>query len=122
MSGGPAAADAVLAAGAAAVVCHNDMLAIGLMRRLAQRGVMVPRDISVVGFDNIVGADFCTPPLTTLSERSEEAGTRAVEALALQVNSRAPHTSTQLLPTQLVIRESTGAPRGAVSGTSQAPA
>ena len=122
MSGGPAAADAVLASGTTAVVCHNDMLAIGLMRRLTQRGAMVPRDISVVGFDNIVGADFCTPPLTTLSERTEEAGARAVEALALQVNSRAPHAATQLLPTQLVIRESTGAPRGAASETSPAPA
>ena len=121
MSGGPAAADAVLASGTTAVVCHNDMLAIGLMRRLAQRGAMVPRDISVVGFDNIVGADFCTPPLTTLAERSEDAGARAVEALALQVNSRAPHAATQLLPTQLVIRESTGAPRSPASGASEAP-
>jgi LacI family transcriptional regulator len=75
----------------------------------------------VVGFDNIVGADFCTPPLTTLAERSEDAGARAVEALALQINSRAPHAAIQLLPTQLVIRESTGAPKGSASGTSQAP-
>jgi LacI family transcriptional regulator len=90
------------------VVCHNDMLAIGLMGRLTHRGAVVPRDISVVGFDDIFGADFCTPPLTTLGERTEEAGTRAVEALALQVNSRSTHTTTQLLPTQLVIRDSTG--------------
>jgi LacI family transcriptional regulator len=74
-----------------------------------------------VGFDNIVGADFCTPPLTTLAERSEDAGARAVEALALQVNSRAPHAATQLLPTQLVIRESTGRAEGRASGASEAP-
>ena len=58
---GPAAADAVLASGATAVVCHNDMLALGLMRRLAERGCAVPGDVSVVGFDNVFGADFCHP-------------------------------------------------------------
>ena len=79
--GGPAAADAVLASGATAVVCHNDMLAIGLMRRLAERGGRCPRDLSVVGFDDIFGADFCSPALTTLAERTEDAGARAVEAL-----------------------------------------
>ena len=112
LTGGPAAADAVLASGATAVVCHNDVLAIGLMRRLAERGRNLPRDLSVVGFDNIFGADFCTPPLTTLAERTEEAGTRAVEALVLQASSRAAHAATRLLPTQLVIRDSTAPPPG----------
>ena len=67
------------------MVCHNDMLAIGVMRRLAERGVVVPGDVSVVGFDDIFGADFCNPPLTTLAERTEDAGARAVEALVRQV-------------------------------------
>ena len=78
---GPAAADAVLASGATAVVCHNDLLALGLMRRLAERGCAVPGDVSVVGFDNVFGADFCHPSLTTLAERTEDAGARAVEFL-----------------------------------------
>ena len=89
LGGGPAAADAVLAAGATAVVAHNDMLAIGVMLRLAERGVAVPGDVSVVGFDNIVGSDFCSPTLTTLAERTEDAGARAVEAVVAQVHSRA---------------------------------
>jgi LacI family transcriptional regulator len=110
VTGGPSAADAVLATGATAVVCHNDMLAIGLMRRLTERGRTVPDDISVVGFDDIFGADLCTPTLTTLAERTEEAGRRAVEALVLATNTRAPQASTRLLPTQLVIRGSTGPP------------
>lgn len=108
VAGGPAAADAVLTSGATAVVCHNDMLAIGLMRRLADRRVHVPRDLSVVGFDNIFGADFCNPPLTTLAERTEDAGARAVEALVRQITQPATDPPTRVLATQLVVRASTG--------------
>ena len=108
LGGGPAAADAVVAAGATAVVAHNDMLAIGVMLRLAERGVAVPGDVSVVGFDNVVGSDFCSPTLTTLAERTEDAGARAVEAVVVQVVSRVEDPPTRVLPTQLVVRGSTG--------------
>ena len=108
LAGGAAAADAVLAAGATAVVAHNDMLAIGVMLRLAERGVDVPGEVSVVGFDNIIGADFCNPPLTTLAERTEDAGARAVEAVVAQVVARSEHPPTRVLPTQLVVRRSSG--------------
>lgn len=107
LAGGPAAADAALAAGATAVVCHNDMLAIGVLRRLAERGTEVPGQISVVGFDDIFGADFCSPPLTTLAERTEDAGGRAVEVL--QQHGRTSQTASWVLPTDLVVRGSTGA-------------
>jgi LacI family repressor for deo operon, udp, cdd, tsx, nupC, and nupG len=108
LGGGPAAADAVLAAKATAVVAHNDMLAIGVMLRLAERGVSVPGDVSVVGFDNIVGSDFCSPTLTTLAERTEDAGARAVEAVVAQAVARSSEPPTRVLPTQLVVRRSTG--------------
>ncbi|MEP9363195.1 LacI family DNA-binding transcriptional regulator [Nocardioides sp. CN2-186] len=108
LASGPAAADAVLAAGATAVVAHNDMLAIGVMLRLAERGVVVPDDVSVVGFDNIVGSDFCSPALTTLAERTEDAGARAVEAIVAQAHTRVSEPPTRVLPTQLVVRRSTG--------------
>lgn len=108
LAGGPAAADAVLAAGATAVVAHNDMLAIGVLRRLAERGVDVPGRVSVVGFDDIFGADFCNPPLTTLAERTDDAGARAVEVLAQQAYAGVVEASARLLPTQLVVRSSTG--------------
>ncbi|MET0997371.1 MAG: LacI family DNA-binding transcriptional regulator, partial [Marmoricola sp.] len=108
LTGGPAAADAVLGAGATAVVCHNDMLAIGLMRRLTERGRSIPGDISVVGFDNVFGAEFCHPTLTTLAERTEEAGSRAVELLAQQVPVRQVEGPTRVLATHLVVRASTG--------------
>ena len=108
LGGGAAAADAVLASRATAVVAHNDMLAIGVMLRLADRGVSVPGDVSVVGFDNIVGSDFCSPALTTLAERTEDAGARAVEAVVAQTVARSSEPPTRVLPTQLVVRRSTG--------------
>jgi len=111
LGGGPAAADAVLAAKATAVVCHNDMLAIGVLRRLAQRAVNVPGHVSVVGFDNIFGSDLCTPELTTLAERTEDAGARGIDLLVQQAHQRFTHPPSLVLPTQLVVRESTGALR-----------
>lgn len=109
---GPAAADAALAGRATAVVAHNDVLAISVMRRLAERGVRVPEDVSVAGFDDVFGADFCHPPLTTLAERSLEAGALAVERLAQITRTGAvptqPDEPVRVLPTQLVVRNSTG--------------
>lgn len=108
LAGGPAAADAAVAAGATAVICHNDMLAIGVLRRLSERGIGVPDQVSVVGFDNIFGSDLCTPSLTTLAERTQDAGARAIELLGQQAYQRVAEPGTAMLPTQLVIRESTG--------------
>lgn len=107
LDGGPAAADAALASGASAVVCHNDMLAIGVLRRLTARGVRVPDDLSVVGFDDILGAELCQPALTTLAEPTETAGARAVELLL------APPSASGVvsLPTKLRVRDSTGPAR-----------
>ena len=71
-----------------------------------------PGSVSVVGFDDIFGADFCPPPLTTLAERTAEAGTRAVEALAALTRPGArPATEdapVRVLPTHLVVRASSG--------------
>jgi len=108
IASGPAAADAVIAAGATAVVAHNDVLAIGVLKRLAERRVDVPGDVSVVGFDNVFGSDFCHPPLTTLAERTEEAGARAIESLAHQASLGIQDTPARVLPTHLVVRASSG--------------
>lgn len=112
LAGGPGAADAAIAAGAHAVVCHNDMLALGVLRRLSERGVDVPGEVSVAGFDNIFGSDLSTPALTTLAELREDAGRRAIELLARQAYERVSEAPTVVLPTHLVVRGSTGpAPR-----------
>ncbi|WP_017625283.1 LacI family DNA-binding transcriptional regulator [Nocardiopsis chromatogenes] len=110
VAGGGAAADAALVSGATAVVAHNDLLAIGILRRLAERGVRVPEQVSVVGYDDIFGADLCSPALTTLAGPQEEAGRAAVEIL---LTAGAQHASGDgprrlVLPSHLVIRESTG--------------
>ena len=108
---GGAAADAGLGHGATALIAHNDLLAIGVLRRLAERGVAVPAGISVVGYDDIFGADFCSPPLTTLAGPLESAGRAVVDVLLEQLDPATSrghrHTRTRL-PTHLVIRGSSG--------------
>ncbi|HYU83883.1 MAG TPA: substrate-binding domain-containing protein, partial [Kribbellaceae bacterium] len=104
---------AAVAAKATAVVCHNDMLAIGVLRRLAGRGVAVPDDVCVVGFDNIFGSDLCSPTLTTLAERTEDAGARAIQVLGQLAYQRIAEPPATVLPTELVVRSSTGPARQA---------
>ncbi|GAA3756539.1 LacI family DNA-binding transcriptional regulator [Salinactinospora qingdaonensis] len=110
VAGGGAAADAALVSGASAIVAHNDLLAIGILRRLAERGVDVPGEISVVGYDDIFGADFCAPALTTLAGPQEEAGRAAVEILLTKGSPTGVQDSPRrvVLPSHLVIRDSTG--------------
>ena len=111
--GGPAA-DGALNAGSTAIVAHNDLLAIGVVQRLAQRGVSVPGDVSVVGFDNIFAADLCSPSLTTLGGAHADVGKAAVELL-LDASAPVPNHSASIqvvLPTELVLRASTGPPGG----------
>jgi LacI family transcriptional regulator, galactose operon repressor len=111
---GSAAADALLNTGATACIAFNDLLAIGMLTRLRERGVEVPGDISVVGCDDIFGADFCHPPLTTLTAPIERAGRVAVAMLLARLKetpSQAARRSV-VLPTHLTVRESTG-PAGA---------
>src|SRR5690606_41872287 len=114
MAGGAAAADAALGTGATAAVAHNDLLAIGVLRRCAERNVSVPGELSDVGYDDILGADFCSPPLTTLAGKYEESGRTAVDML-LAMRDRdgtRPPRRRVVLPSHLAIRRSTGpAPR-----------
>ncbi len=93
VSQGGAAADGALHTGATAIVAHNDLLAIGVVQRLAQRSVRVPEDVSVVGFDNIFAADLCTPRLTTLGGAHAEVGRAAVEIL-LQISNQPTRVKT----------------------------
>jgi LacI family transcriptional regulator len=110
-STGPAAADAVINTRATACVVFNDLLAIGMLTRLRERGVRVPADLSIVGCDDIFGADFCCPPLTTLTTPIDRAGRVAVAMLLSQLTQRAARRLVTL-PTHLTVRESTGPRRG----------
>ena len=79
-----------------------------MLGRLRERGVRVPEQMSVVGFDNIFGSDFCGPPLTTLAELVRDAGGRAVDSLLMQMQRRDSQPARVVLPTQLLVRASTG--------------
>jgi DNA-binding LacI/PurR family transcriptional regulator len=104
LDGGPVAADVGLATGATALIAFNDLLAIGVLRRLEGRGVAVPGQLSVVGYDDIFGSDFCSPPLTTVAGPVDEAGRTLVDVL---LTGREP-TPALTLPTHLRVRASTG--------------
>jgi LacI family transcriptional regulator, galactose operon repressor len=107
---GSAAADALLITEVTAFVAFNDLLAIGMLSRLRERGVRVPADVSAVGCDDVFGADFCNPPLTTLTTPIEEAGRVAVSMLLSRLKDpSAPVTRRAVvLPTHLTVRESSG--------------
>jgi LacI family transcriptional regulator len=111
VAGGTAAAEAVVVSGASAVIAFNDLLAIGTMRRLLGRGLRIPTDISVLGCDDIFGADFCHPALTTLAAPIQEAGRAAVDlSLGALRGADQRRGRRVVLPTHLVVRESTGQP------------
>ncbi|MFI5896704.1 LacI family DNA-binding transcriptional regulator [Actinoplanes sp. NPDC051513] len=107
--GGVAAADQVLASGATAVIGYNDLVALGLLNRFTARGVAVPGDISLLGFDDIPLAAMVHPSLTTVALPKEQSGRAGVDLL-LQLFAE-PDRSTAArreLPTQLMVRDSTG--------------
>ncbi|MEA9983853.1 LacI family DNA-binding transcriptional regulator [Subtercola sp. RTI3] len=106
---GVAAADTAINSGATACIAYNDLLAIGILGRLAERGVAVPAEMSVVGCDDIFGTDFCSPALTTIAAPIEQAGRAAVSLLlGLFDPSAAPRRQAVTIGTHLVIRHSTG--------------
>jgi LacI family transcriptional regulator len=95
-----------------AVFCANDHQALGLLRSLHQRGVRVPEDVSVVGFDDIPEAEYLSPPLTTVRQDFDEVGRRCVATLLDLFGEPTGHpTDPQVAPT-LVVRASSGAPPG----------
>lgn len=110
LAAGAAAADAAIRQGVTAAVAYNALLAIGTLSRFSERGMRVPEDISVVGYDDIFGADFCSPPLTTVAAPVQDAGRRAIDLLLGQLNAQYGHDDRHdvVLPTYLRIRESTG--------------
>jgi DNA-binding LacI/PurR family transcriptional regulator len=90
-----------------AIVAASDLIAIGAIRALQGRGVDVPRDVSVVGFDDLPAATFANPPLTTIAQDTRLAGELLVECLLSQIHGEP--TEPRMLPTRLVVRKSCGA-------------
>ena len=96
-----------------AVFSASDMMAIGFMRGLRREGVGVPSDISVVGYDGIMFADYCEPRLTTMKQPKQEMSEAAVELLmqAIKGDARVATNLMHRLKTTLRIGESTAPPR-----------
>jgi DNA-binding LacI/PurR family transcriptional regulator len=95
-----------------AVVCSNDMTAIGVLHKLYRAGLRVPDDLSVIGFDDIRMAQVTIPPLTTVQMSCFELARAAVTALRAHVEEGGDPKRSYKINTHLVVRESTGFPRG----------
>ncbi len=104
-----AAAHELLGGDATAIVCDDDVLAGGVYLAARARGVRIPEDVSVVGFDDLAFAVVLDPPLTTVAADAEELGATAFHAL-LAALAGDPVPADQLLPVRLVVRGSTASP------------
>ncbi|HXG84272.1 MAG TPA: substrate-binding domain-containing protein, partial [Pyrinomonadaceae bacterium] len=113
IEGGRRAALEILAATElpTAVVAANDLMAFGVISEFGRAGLNVPRDISVVGFDDIAFSSLIEPALTTVNLPLGELGKLAVEALMTTLSSPTQHGVELPIPTQLVVRNSTAAAR-----------
>lgn len=94
-----------------AIICSNDMTAIGVMRSAYSTGLKVPRDLSIIGFDDIRFAQFTTPPLTTVQMSRVDLARSAFRALREHSNGLAKSAPREYaIPTRLIVRQSTAAP------------
>jgi LacI family transcriptional regulator len=95
-----------------AIVCSNDMTAIGVLRSVYMHGLRVPRDLSVIGLDDIDFAEFTLPPLTTIRLSRADLAHAAFKALCSQIENTGGGRSPRefLVSTSLVVRDSTAAP------------
>jgi LacI family transcriptional regulator len=91
-----------------AVVCFNDKVAVGVLEAAAARGLRVPEDLSVTGFDDIDVSRATTPRLTTVRQPLQEMGRTAVTMLMRQLDGHAHEALRMELATRLVVRDSTG--------------
>lgn len=90
-----------------AVMCANDLIAIGVMDAARSAGLAVPDDLAIVGFDDIETADLVSPRLTTIVNPAAAVGTACAQALIRRIEAGPTHHADhQALPTRLVVRES----------------
>lgn len=111
VEGGDVATSRLLQRGVTGIVCGSDLMALGAIRAARRHGLSVPRDLSVVGFDDSALIAFTDPPLTTLRQPVIAMGVAAVRALVDEMHGhRAPHSEYLFRP-ELVVRGSTAAAR-----------
>lgn len=93
-----------------AIFCFSDQMALGAIAACRERGIRVPEDVSIVGFDDLASSRYLTPPLTTVRQPMREIGARAVHLL-LALIDRVDVPLQQTLEFDLMVRGSTGLPR-----------
>lgn len=93
-----------------AVFCANDQTALGAMRALQEAGRRIPQDVSVTGFDDMPEASYMYPPLTTVRSDFSEVGRRCLSIMLELLSGPSRDWVTSIVPTDLVIRSSTGPP------------
>jgi alanine racemase len=107
VEGGEAAASGLLDRNVTGLVCGSDLMALGAIRAARRRGLNVPSDLSVVGFDDSPLIAFTDPPLTTLRQPVSAMGFAAVRALVDEINGFGAPRSEYIFTTELVVRNST---------------
>ncbi|HDG1689285.1 TPA: DNA-binding transcriptional regulator CytR [Kluyvera georgiana] len=90
-----------------AVFCHSDIMALGALSWAKRQGLKVPDDLSIIGFDNISLAEFCDPPLTTVSQPRFDIGREAMLLLLNQLSGQFVDSGSRLLDCELIVRGST---------------
>jgi len=109
LEGGQAVAGELLDAGHSAVVCASDLMALGAVRAARARGLSVPDDVSVVGYDDAPLIAFTEPPLTTVRQPVEAMARATVSALLTEIQGEQATRTELLFAPELVVRGSTGA-------------
>jgi LacI family transcriptional regulator len=90
-----------------AVFCANDLLALGVMRALIKRGISIPRDMALVGYDDVEFASVLATPLTSIRQPKYELGRAAAELLLDEANNPATHQHQHIMyQPELIVRES----------------
>jgi DNA-binding LacI/PurR family transcriptional regulator len=95
---------------ATAIFAANDQMALGVLRAMHEAGRDVPREVSIVGFDDIPEAQFFTPPLTTVHQDFNEVGRQSLLLLLEEIGAGARSTRRVIVPPALKVRESTAPP------------
>lgn len=94
-----------------AIFAVNDWMAIRVLRAAKYAGLRVPEDLSLVGFDNVDIVDYLTPPLTTIAQNDELMGAEAARRLLVLLDGESAGDVMTLLPTQIIVRQSTTTPK-----------
>jgi len=95
-----------------AIICVNDLMAVGVLKELRERGLHVPEDVSVTGFDNIKLSQFCSPALTTVHIPRERIGHLLYSTLTPETDTPPSEGTEIVIDPEFLVRESTGPAKG----------